>query len=333
MTERPQHEAHSGKDGWLFLVGGSNNVAAQYEPSFFITYQLELWRELILSRAARFAERGITYRHLVVPEKLSIYGHLLDGIALDERRSPAQRLLGEVLRRRRPWHRLRLRDVPRLRRSCVDLIAPLRAARGREDLYYRTDSHWSFAGCHLGYLRLCRSLRVRPRPELASLPFREAPFSGDLGGRFSPPRTETVRIYERRLGAERRYANALVEAREAGALSASPHTGSHVVYANARAVDPRRVVLFGDSCSHFDDSMLTILLAETFREVHFIWSTSLDWGYIDRARPDIVVTEIAERFMAQLPDDSFDVQAYVEDRYGAELRAYRSRLRQVQPGL
>jgi hypothetical protein len=55
--------------------------------------------------------------------------------------------------------------------------------------------------------------------------------------------------------------------------------------------------------------------------VHFIWSTSLDWPYIERVRPDIVLTEVAERFMAQLPDDTFSVERYAQDRFGTELAA------------
>jgi hypothetical protein len=121
--------------------------------------------------------------------------------------------------------------------------------------------------------------------------------------------------------AVRTYGSPIVEAREKAGLLHTLHVGAHVVYGNAKATDPRRLALFGDSFSHIMPYMLTIMLAETFREVHFIWSTSLDWPYIERVRPDIVLTEVAERFMTQLPDDTFSVERYAQDRFGTELAA------------
>ncbi len=50
------------------------------------------------------------------------------------------------------------------------------------------------------------------------------------------------------------------------------------------------------------------MLAETFRCVHFVWSAAIDWALVARLRPDIVLTESAERFMTRLPDDDgFDL--------------------------
>ena len=49
------------------------------------------------------------------------------------------------------------------------------------------------------------------------------------------------------------------------------------------------------------------MLSETFRNVHFVWSTGLDWDLIERIRPNIVITEIAERFMSTLPKDDLNV--------------------------
>ncbi len=195
----------------------------------------------------------------------------------------------------------------------------MRAARAGEDLFYRTDSHWTFAGCHLAYREICRALGATPCPDLAARGFRETEISGDLGGRFDPPRTERTRIHDLQRDAVRRYASPIVEAREAAGRADTLHVGSHVIYANAAARDPRRLVLFGDSYSHFAPLMLTIMLAETFSEVHFVWSTSVDWSYVERVRPDILLTEIAERFMFRVPDDTFNLDDYAAERFGEEV--------------
>ena len=106
----------------------------------------------------------------------------------------------------------------------------------------------------------------------------------------------------------RSFSGVLVEEHEARGRAEDLHIGAHVVYRNARpGIDPRRLVLFGDSYAHFTPIMLTGLLAESFAEVHFVWSANLDWAYVERVRPDILLFELAERFLARLPRDDFDV--------------------------
>ena len=318
VSDAATDHIHVGRDGWLFVVAGSNNVIAQFNESGFMAHQTELWRELLLARAARARALGLAYRHVVVPEKLCISESFVDGIAVDLRLSPARRLV-RGLPRRQPLAWLREWRVTRaLRETCIDLVAPMRAARNDAQLFYRTDSHWTFAGCHLAYREICRSLRATPCPDLAERGSGESTFAGDLGSRFDPPRTERARLHTLQRDASRVHASPIVEAREAAGRADTLHVGSHVIYRNAAASDPRRLVLFGDSYAHFAPTMLTIMLAETFAEVHFVWSTSIDWSYVERVRPDIVLTEIAERFMFRVPDDRFSLEAYAVERFGEE---------------
>lgn len=318
VSETKTDHIHVGRDGWLFVVAGSNNVIVQFNESGFMARQTELWRELIRARAARARALGVAYRHVVVPEKLCIYETLVDGIALDHRLSPARRLIRGLPRRRLSAWLREWRLTRSLRGTCIDLVAPMRAARDEAELFYRTDSHWSFAGCHLAYREICRSLRAPPCPDLAARGHGEGEFSGDLGGRFDPPVTERVRRHQIQRDAVRVHASPVVAAREAAGRADTLHVGSHVIYRNATAADPRRLVLFGDSYAHFAPTMLTAMLAETFAEVHFVWSASIDWSYVERVRPDIVLSEIAERFMFRVPDDRFNLEDYATERFGEE---------------
>ncbi|MBD8909717.1 hypothetical protein MZTS_24310, partial [Methylorubrum zatmanii] len=106
MSDTATDHIHVGKDGWLFVVAGSNNVIAQFNESGFMAHQTELWRQLIAARAERARGLGIAYRHVVVPEKLCIYENFVDGIAVDHRLSPARRLI-RGLPRRHPLARLK----------------------------------------------------------------------------------------------------------------------------------------------------------------------------------------------------------------------------------
>lgn len=73
-------------------------------------------------------------------------------------------------------------------------------------------------------------------------------------------------------------------------------------------------MLFGDSFSECREHLLTGMLAETFREVHFIWNPNIDYEYVNFIQPDVVITELAERFMTRVPADKLDIQSFAAER-------------------
>src|SRR6478609_726779 len=66
---------HKGRDGWLFLIGGSNSVSSLYDRDSALLGDKTIckWADLIERRARRFEQMGIQYIHTHVPEKLTIY--------------------------------------------------------------------------------------------------------------------------------------------------------------------------------------------------------------------------------------------------------------------
>jgi hypothetical protein len=294
MRRKKREIVHVGRDGWLFLIGGTNGVLDQYRSTFSWWRLLRAWARLVEARAARARSLGITYLHFVVPEKLSIYEHRTDGLAYDPAKSPARRLARRLL------------NVP----AYFDLLGPMRAARdGSVPLYYRTDTHWTYDGCLFAYRLLLRACGAVPPAGIGDRPRYETSKVRDLADKLPERQAEAGSHGVIDQHARRIYASPLVEAYEAAGQAPSLHVGAHVVYRNEMPeADPRTVVLFGDSYSHFAPIMFTGLLAETFREVHFVWSSSLDWTYIERIRPDLLIFEMAERFMKRLPDDLFDVE-------------------------
>ena len=314
MQEAGFPAIHTGRDGWLFLTGGSNNVSDQFTRSIAMAWRLYRWRRLIVARSSRFARLGIDYRHVVVPDKITIYDHRLgEGLDIRVGLSLASRL-GRSVRARG--------DAGR---AYLDLIAPFRERRDAADLFHRNDTHWTFEGCLLAYRVICASVDAAPRDDFRERPCEVVRSAGDLGGKFDPAVVRAWPVYALQRDARRVFASPVVRAREASGRSHTLHRGAHVVYANATAgADPRRVLLFGDSFSHFTPTALTIMLAETFREVHFIWSPGIDWRHVARVRPDLVVTQIAERFLFHLANDRFDLDAYAEQRFSEETRSLQS---------
>ncbi|POR44638.1 hypothetical protein [Methylobacterium sp. V23] len=296
MRRKHREIVHVGREGWLFLIGGTNGVLEQYRATLSRWWRLRGWVKLIEARAARARALGIRYVHVVVPEKLSVYDDRTQDLRFDPRQAPT-RLLAR-----------RLINNPHY----VDLLAPMRAARdGAVPLYYRTDTHWNYEGCRLAYGVLMRACGAVPPADLDARERYETTRVRDLGEKIleQPIETASHAVLDR--DAHRTYASPLVAAYEAAGRAPDLHVGAHVCFRNDRPdVDPRTLVLFGDSYAHFAPIMLTGILAESFREVHFVWSSSIDWGYVARVRPDLLVFEMAERFVTRLPDDTFDIATY-----------------------
>jgi alginate O-acetyltransferase complex protein AlgJ len=295
---------HVGRDGWLFLIGGTNGVLEQYRATFARWRLLRGWRRLIEARAARAQALGIRYLHVIVPEKLSVYDDRTGDLDYNPRRSPARALAKRLI------------NNP----AFVDLLAPLRAARdGPVPLYYRTDTHWNYDGCLLAYRVLMRACGAVPPANLDQRERYETTQLRDLGEKVPGTQPETANHGVIDQDARRVYASPLVEAYESAGRAADLHVGAHVRFRNeSPRADPRTVVLFGDSYAHFAPIMLSGLIAETFREVHFVWSSSIDWAYVAAVKPDLLLFEIAERFIVRLPDDGFDIATYQKDEHLAE---------------
>jgi hypothetical protein len=287
-----------GKDGWLFLVGGSNPPAAMYDEST-APEVAKKWHAVVRQRAARCRELGVQYFHLIVPEKLSILSDL-SGM-----NPPSHNSQGDLFSRHAPS------DISG---NLIRLFDLFRGSAFREKLYFRTDSHWTHLGAFLAYQQFCAILGIAARGDLLSRKAGCNEMALDLGSKLPGQPKERATFVSFVRDAQLIYRNKIMEFKVAhkrendGGL----HVGSHVRFRNETAPVQKRIMVFGDSFAECRPTLLTGLLAETFLETDFIWSTSLDFGLIAERRPDIVLAEMTERFMTRLPNDSFDVLHYAE---------------------
>lgn len=288
---------HRGQDGWLFLTGGSNFVTTLYqrEGGHLPDAALLRWRDAILARKARCDALGTVYAHVVVPEKLTIYGHKQAEPLVDPDLAPALRLMQLF------------EEGPRAA-GYVDLVGPMRAYRDETDLYWRTDTHWTPLGCLLAYETLCEALGLEQNPELVRRPFHDVKRPMDLGSKLEPPIWEKIREVAWLKDARRIYQNSVVRLLETHEYGGEIHVGCHARFENPTAPNARKVMLFGDSFSGVSPFLFTALMAETVAELDFVWSANVDWKLVERSRPDILVTEIAERYMALPPNDRFNLR-------------------------
>ncbi|MCJ2021493.1 hypothetical protein MKK84_29440 [Methylobacterium sp. E-065] len=302
-----------GQDGWLFWVGRAREVEVFYGDSPLSRRILARWAQLIDRRARRLDALGIRHVHAVVPDKLAVYPDTL-GRAFPGLDNPPAVRLARLLK-------------PDGGTRMLDLLTPLRAARGDEPVYLQTDTHWTYRGYLTAYRALCEALDAPVAEHVFTGVHERARFTFDLGEKLKPPIEEDYVAYNFSRRADRVDANALVHVRESG-RAIRPRglfVGSRVVMRNDAAPDPRRVVLFGDSYIYSPGARLTAMLAESFAEVHAIWSANLDWAYIESVKPDVLIFEIAERFLRQVPTDRIRIDAFAEKR---AKRAVRPTLRE-----
>lgn len=293
-------DVHIGKDGWLFLIGGSNNVLAYFvTPDRFSQEHMSRWLRLLENRHQRAAALGARYIHLIAPEKLTVYPEHYDGALPFYDHAPSQSLTRAA--RRAKLDHLLLDPTPYLK------------TLKQYPLYFKTDTHWTFHGAFAAYQLLCSRLGFRQNARIPQGKRSSAQIILDLGGKLNPPVRENWTRVEFITHARRVHANAQVLWKDdhPSASRQGLHVGSNVVFRNDHpdAID-QRVVLFGDSFSESAPFKLTGMLAETFREVHFVWSISMDWTYVERVKPDLIISEAAERFMGDVPGDRFDLEAH-----------------------
>jgi hypothetical protein len=91
------------------------------------------------------------------------------------------------------------------------------------------------------------------------------------------------------------------------------HTGSMVSF-ESKSPDAAdmNLLVFGDSFFEYRTHLLTGMFAETVRKFTFVWSTSIDWDIVAAIKPDVLLSECAERFMTTLPADTLNIADHVE---------------------
>jgi alginate O-acetyltransferase complex protein AlgJ len=302
-------EVHVGLEEWLFLAGGTNEVLRFYSEADFFDAAGTGWTEQLRIREGNARERGILYRHLIVPDKLTIYSEFYRDALAHPDNAPSRKL---------PRLLAEQPDAARLAPLLINVRDAMIAAKPTSPkLYWKTDAHWTFDGCWVAFLALCRNIGATVDSTIPDGTELAGDLFLDLGSKLDPPVAETYisKLFSK--GAERAYTNSLVAYKERNDAHDAPglHVGSHIILRNnTTATDPRTIILFGDSYSEYRMHQLTGLLAETFANTHFIWSNSIDWDYVDRVNPDVIVTELAERFHTMVPADDLTIDQFARDR-------------------
>jgi alginate O-acetyltransferase complex protein AlgJ len=179
----------------------------------------------------------------------------------------------------------------------VDLRPLLREAKGRERLYYLTDSHWNLAGAGVAYVAIMQALQTL-------LPGR----LGSIAPPLRPPYTAGRDVYwgdlARALGIPFRFSEpdylplaAVTRNPRRAGLLARPIAmkGRMTIYEQPNAHLPR-LVMNRDSMAY----ALIPMLSENFQRSVYVSSLALERETIEREHPDVMIDEIVERGMIKI---------------------------------
>ena len=271
-----------GKDDWLYFAGEDGHAIDRHVRGTLPVTDDDIAKLAaeLERRRAWLAARGIAYVVTIAPDKATLYPeHLPAWVHVMQAPTPLARA-SAVLGR-----------DPSLR--YVDVREPLREAKAREPVYYRTDSHWNYLGAIVAYRAIMEE--VQRAVGTARLPAIVPPDVPPYQPGVDTYRGDLARI----LGVPWRYDEADVAPFAKVLGDPSKRCARRVddgkdqgfeVYACARAPDLRAVM--------YRDSMaipLIPLLSENFRRIVYVSSRRLDPALIEREHPDVVIEEFVER--------------------------------------
>ena len=273
-----------GRDGHLFLLGGSNAVESLYameQPGPLI----EAWLQVMQARAERFAAAGISFVQMLLPEKQSVLREAFPhDIAAPN--PPVRGILAAVSAE--PWF---LDGVGLLRRSIErDGIDPFR----------KIDTHLSFLGARALAVALIERAGGDPAA-IAPAPLAESWRAGDLGNKIGLG-TLMERVPWPVL-ADWPFAQVRVETVRAIDPADGGHGGVIREWRCATPLIDKTLLIFGNSFFGRDEDpcALSWWMARSFRRVVFHWSAHVDWATVEAEKPDLVICQTIERFLRGVP--------------------------------
>jgi len=293
----PKPRVLEGADGWAFLCDDANGNLDQLLGELrFSESDLRDYREILRTRHDELARLGIPYFFAIAPSKEAIHPERLPATTPPVGPPDTARQLLDALR-----------ETPV---RAIDLHNPLRelATAGR-DLYYRRDAHWTYEGALVAARTLLDAIRAAGvdvgAPADRDLAWVQERFVGDLADK------PTVALADGRL--EPVAPSVPVGAEEAGRrpglgslgvrpldvpehLRVSP-TRESIILENHLKPGAPRLIVYRDSSARW----LLPFLASACSWSAWLWQATLDFGLIERERPDFVVQVVTERFLPRVP--------------------------------
>jgi hypothetical protein len=274
-----------GREGHVFLTGGSNALLEQYQAAWDdpnIEQLAEKWMSLFHSRKKAAREIGAEFYQMIIPDKLTLARELYDG-DLSRPTTLLSRIENKFGRSPDPAYL-----------SALDCLSQLPFGTSHRKI----DSHLSAQGSYAIFHCVTDALGEK-MPQHIHFAVPDV-WGGDLTDRFfGQPLFEEVK-----LAAVPSFANsrAVVECNE----PPGGYIGGKVVFRNPAAPIKKKLVAFGNSftggyASSDIQGSVSFWFSRWFEEYHFLFHPEMDKAYINSVRPDVVFCQTVERFIPVVP--------------------------------
>jgi alginate O-acetyltransferase complex protein AlgJ len=263
-----------GRNGWLFLQRDSDVLDKHRGLRTFPEAKLERWVQEYERRRLWLADRGIGMVFVVIPNKHSVYAEHVPRRYSRTGLTPTDQLTKA----------LRDHGVPNI----VDLRHVLRLEKGRDLVYWKTDTHWTDRGAFVGYQKIIDALLpefpTTHRLAKSDLAYSELTAGGDLSRLLGLRNVVTETVLAARV------TNSSVVAVEGegfrkGGLSVR----------TTRQASPAALVFcdsfVGGVCGKYLQESFSRTLFVDHRKMHF------DPTVIENMSPDVVIYAVVERLI------------------------------------
>ena len=269
------------KKPWLFSCDHESQPLETYKHTIlFSEEELQNVTENLESLSGELEELGIGFVLLIVPDKEQIYGDAFMPKRIRVLESPnrTEQLLSFLSE-----------NAPQIR--TVYPVSVLKEKAREKDLYYTTDTHWNREGAYLGFGELLKALAEDRGLSIEQIPHRftvTGTRSGDLqrlvqlGNDWDSMETDAAEGCRLRVTEQQKDRNG--ESVREAAVSTAPETA------------PLSVYFTGDSFRW----NLTPFIEEGFAESVITSRYYFDTEDLVAAEPDVLVYEIAERYLHEL---------------------------------
>lgn len=275
---------HFGKKGWMFYTG--ENVKDVYEnKNLYTDAELKRMKEVLEERNSYMESLGIKY-YILFPRMSHYFYQEYVGATLHTYNKKAK--LEQFLEYMKTHSKVKI----------IDIYTSMKIAKdtSKRDLYYHEDSHWNFYGAYFAYAEIINTIRKdfpnMPKP----IPMNEIKWTETDNEEGDLPMLLSLNKYIKR----HEYLPFHDRVNCAYMIPAPDYPEYQSVHkmvffqGNNNAMP--KLIMNRDSYTNY----LISYFGSHFSRQGYLWSPIFFPGIIKTEKPDIVITEMMERFLSDL---------------------------------
>lgn len=284
MGLSPADKVLLGQVGWFFYNGPQSRK--YYNPQHpFAAHELQRWADALEAKRIWLSQQGIQFLFVIAPNKATVYPEFTPAwIRPISGNTKTDRLIKHL--------------GAHTRVKVLDLRTALIAAKGKNPLYDRTDTHWNGYGAWLAATEVASYLGSPKAQQARQSGVQVARYrnpGGDLAnmmGLYGQLDEETLNRYPKEPACLQR--SALFSDNSQWPQSRAPF---RLGCADGRG----RILMFRDSFA----TNMAPHLGEYFEHIDFVWHApkpSYFRTFVQRQKPQLVIEQHVERGLVDLPE-------------------------------